>query len=305
MLGKLKELLGGIKRGLVEGLLYKTISEESLAKYCDDLLLRLVEADVAYDVAEALVSGVKEALVGQKARRGEKVEELVEEALASSLRKLLERGRSEDFANRVRALASKEPPVKVVFMGVNGVGKTTTIAKIAHLLKGLGLKPLIVAADTFRAGAQEQLRKHAERLSIPFLGGRYGADPAAVAYDGVVYAAKHGRDVILIDTAGRMHVDADLMNELRKVVRVVAPHFKVLIVDALTGNDAIEQAKRFDEAVGVDGVILTKVDADASGGPVLTVIAGIMKPIFYLGVGQRYEDLIRYDPELVLKMLLK
>ena len=206
--------------------------------------------------------------------------------------------------NFIELILKSPKPYVIVFLGVNGVGKTTTMAKVAYLLKQHKLSVVFVAADTFRAGAQEQLRIHAKNLNIPIITGKYGADPAAVALDGVNFARANKIDVVLIDTAGRMHTDIDLMNELRKIVRVVKPNIKLLVIDALTGNDALEQAKFFDEAVGIDAVILTKVDADVKGGPALTTIIGVNKPILYLGVGQKYQDLEPYDPKKFIDKIL-
>ena len=301
MFRKIKELFKSITAQIVDTIKYKTLSPEEVEELVNEILLRLVEADVAYDAANIIATQLKERLLNSKIPRGEKIEEFATSLLRSTLLEILKRGVSDvDLLSMV----SERKPLKLVFMGVNGVGKTTTIAKVAYMFKKHGLKPIIVAADTFRAAAQEQLREHSKRLGVPFVGGKYGADPASVAYDGIAYAYKHGLDVVLIDTAGRMHVDIDLMNELRKIVRVSKPDLKILVLDALTGNDAIEQARMFNECVGVDAVILTKVDADVKGGAALSVILSIDKPILYLGTGQRYEDLVPYDPELILKLLL-
>ena len=300
MFSKIRNLMKSFVKTISEGLRYKTLSEKDIDALLEEFLLKLVEADVAYDVAEKLCDELRKSLIGLRVPRGVDVEEYVWNEIKKTVLSILERGRSNiDLV----ALAKERKPLKVVFMGVNGVGKTTTIAKIAYMLKKNGLRPVIVAADTFRAAAQEQLKKHSQNLGIPFVGGKYGSDPAAVAYDGVSYATKRRLDAVLIDTAGRMHVDTDLMNELRKIVRVVKPDLKLLVLDALTGNDAVEQAKSFDAAVGVDAVILTKVDADAKGGAALSSILSIEKPILYLGVGQSYEDLIPYDPQYVLKLI--
>ncbi len=302
MFKKLKEFFKGIVSQVAETLKYRSLSDKEIEDLASDMFLKLIEADVAYDVAEEITNCIKERLKSFKVPRGADVEKEVFKVFREVLYSLLLHGKSDiDIFEE----AKKNRPLKIVFMGVNGVGKTTTIAKIAYIAKSRSLKPLVVASDTFRAAAQEQLKKHCDNIGVAFLGGRYGSDPAAVAYDGIVYAEKHGFDMVLIDTAGRMHVDVDLMNELRKVVRVVKPHLKILILDALTGNDAIEQSRIFDEMVGVDGVILTKVDADAKGGAALSVIASIKKPILYIGVGQKYTDLIPYDPIKILELILR
>lgn len=305
MFGKLKKIFQEVVNKVQDAILYRELSEKEIESYANELFMKLLEADVAYEVAEKIVDDMRKRLETLKIRRGENAQKFVEDHVQQSILAILSSASGFDLLNFVRSVPLQERPVKLLFMGINGVGKTTTIAKVAYKLKQANLKPIVIAADTFRAGAQEQLRKHAERIAVDFIGGKYGADPAATALDGILYAKKRGFDVALIDTAGRMHIDEDLMNELRKVVRVVKPHLKILVLDALTGNDALEQVKRFDEAVGVDAVILTKIDADANGGTALSVIVGVGKPIAYLGVGQQYEDLIEYDPGIVLKMLFK
>jgi fused signal recognition particle receptor len=258
-------------------------SREKLESLIDELKLELVASDVACEVAEEissrLLKAVDEGLVRSK--------EDLQRVLKNILIEVFEKAGSVDLLSAARA----NKPCKLVFLGVNGVGKTTTIAKIAVLLRDNGFKPLMVAADTFRAGAQEQLKIHSERTGIPVFTGKYGSDPASVAFDAIQFASSRGFDALLIDTAGRMHVDIDLVNELKKVVRVVKPHFKILVVDALTGNDAIEQARFFNEAVGVDGVIVTKVDAYEQGGAPLSIAYILGKPVIYAGVGQGYKDL--------------
>jgi len=189
-------------------------------------------------------------------------------------------------------------------VGFNGSGKTTTLAKIAKMLKEKGFKVVLACSDTFRAGAIEQLEEHGRRLGIRVLRHRYGADPAAVAYDAVAHARARGLDVVLIDTAGRAQTDKNLMDELAKVKRVVEPDLTILVVDALTGNDAVVQAEMFDKAVGVDAVVLTKVDADVRGGAALSITHAIGKPIIFIGVGQSYDDLRPFDPVEFTDMIL-
>lgn len=305
MLFKLKETLKSFAKRVTDVIKYRDLSDSEIIEFSDKLLLELIEADVAFDVAQIIVEEIKQKLHKIKVQRGRDPEAIVIGMAREVIAGLLQRGKSSDLIDVIKGMVRESKPVKIVFVGVNGVGKTTTIAKMAFKLMKNSLKPVIVAADTFRAGAQEQLKKHSINLGIPFIGGRYGADPASIAYDGIAYARRNNYDVVLIDTAGRMHIDADLMNELRKIVRVVNPDFKILIVDALTGNDAVEQVKLFDETIGIDGVILTKLDADAKGGATLSVIVSIAKPIYFIGVGQHYEDLEIYDPEAILERLFR
>ena len=293
-----------LRKRLEDAIVYKDISESDLEEPLEELVFSLAEADVALEVAEKIAESVKSSLLGSKIRRGEDLGRVVRKVLHKSLLDVLTRPGHVDLISMALERCESARPLVVVFFGINGVGKTTTIAKIAYLLKEKGAKTVLAAADTFRAGAQEQLRIHAERLGLPFIGGSYGRDPASVALDAVNYASSRGLCGVLVDTAGRMHVDYDLMDELRKIVRVSKPDLKLLVVDALTGNDAVEQAVRFDKAIGIDGVIVTKVDADVKGGTVISVAATIEKPILYLGVGQSYSDLEVFDPSRFLSRIL-
>ncbi len=302
MFRRLKQVFSEAIGKLAENISTKELSYEEFEKFFQEFELSLLEADVAYDVVQLVKKSLANEIVGSRVRRFSSPAEHVKTAFYKTLKELLDRGVYKgDFIAEVKAAAK---PYIIVFMGVNGVGKTTTIAKVAYSLRSNGLSCVVVASDTFRAGAQEQLELHSRRLGVPFIGGKYGSDPAAVAKDGVMYAVKNRIDVALIDTAGRMHTDVDLMNEVKKVVRVVRPNMKVLVLDALTGNDAVNQATWFDSQVGVDAVILTKADADAKGGSALSIIMSLGKPILYLGVGQGYEDLIPYDPEALLRRML-
>ncbi len=283
----------------------REIREEELEELSEEFVMELVESDVAYEVALEIIEALKKRLVGTKVPRFTNPRDYVRKALEESIVEILSKNWVEVDLVREASARPRGDPLKIAFFGVNGVGKTTTIAKFAYLFKLKGITPVIVGADTFRAGAQEQLKQHAERLGVPFIGGRYGADPAAVAYDAIEYAKKRGYRVVLIDTAGRMHTDIDLMEELRKIVKVTRPDYKVLVLDALTGNDAVEQARFFEEAVGVDFIVLTKVDADVKGGAALSVSHAIGKPIAYIGVGQRYEDLEAFRPEVFAKKLIE
>lgn len=305
MLLKLRDIFRSFTKFIADSLKYRELNENEINELCDKLFLDLIEADVAFDVAQIISDTMRQKLREKKIPRSENPENVIMAMAKDVIANLLARGKTQNFLDIVRNLLQQSRPVKIVFIGVNGVGKTTTIAKVAYLLIKNSIKSVIVAADTFRAGAQEQLKKHSTNLGIPFIGGKYGVDPAAIAFDGINYANRNNYDVVLIDTAGRMHIDIDLMNELKKLAKVVNPHIKMLVIDALTGNDAVDQAKLFDEAIGVDGIVLTKVDADAKGGTALSIIVSIGKPIYFIGIGQRYNDLEIYDPELILERLFR
>ena len=196
-------------------------------------------------------------------------------------------------------------PYVILFLGINGTGKTTTVAKLGSYLQKKGLSVVCAAGDTHRPGAIEQLTEHAGRLQLKVISQRYGADPAAVGRDGVLYAKAHHADSLLIDTAGRMQTNQNLMEEMAKIVRVVKPDFRVFVADALTGNDAVSQAELFNQHVGFDGAILTKADADVRGGAALSIVYSTGKPVIFLGVGQGYGDLVPFDSKKFLESLLK
>lgn len=272
------------------------VSREKLLDYIEEFKLELISKDVAYEVSEDIAVKLK-TLVEEKSVKNR-------DQLVSALREILIEYFKEAGSINLEESARTKKPFKIVFMGVNGVGKTTTIAKVAVYLKTRGFNPLMIAADTFRAAAQEQLKKHSEKTGIPLFMGKYGADPASVAYDGIVYGVNRGFNVMLIDTAGRMHTDVDLVNELKKIIRVVKPDLKLLVIDALTGNDVIEQAKFFNQAVGVDGFIVTKVDAYEEGGSLLSLAYIFKKPIVFIGVGQEYGDLRLFNPFEYIEKLI-
>jgi len=184
------------------------------------------------------------------------------------------------------------------------VGKTTSMAKVARLLQREGFSVVMACSDTFRTGALEQLMEHGKRLGVKVIRHKYGSDAAAVAFDAINYAKAHGINVVLVDTAGRVHTDRNLMEEMSKVVRVAMPDLKVLVLDALTGNDAVEQCRTFNEEVGVDAVFLSKLDADEKGGVAFSVLATLGKPILFIGTGQKYEDIMEFDPDLLIRNLV-
>ncbi len=305
----LKNTLGSLRSSIAKGIsealgaiATKEIKYQDVMKRADELVVKLVEADIAYEVAEEIVRGVAKRLDGVRVGRFEDLDSIVDNRLREAVEEILSRGVwREDLVK----MAGTRKPLKIVFMGVNGVGKTTTIAKVARFFQKHGLKVLVVAGDTFRAGAQEQLAIHCARLGAPFFRAKYGSDPGAVVYDAVRHAERQGYDAVLIDTAGRQHTDRDLMEEVKKIVRVSKPDLKILVLDSLTGNDAINQAREFDKYVGVDAAILTKLDANATGGSAISIIASIGKPIAFVGVGQGYDDLKPYDPKEILERIFE
>ncbi len=291
---KPKGIIEKLKKAVTE----KTIEEADVLPMLEDLQTSLMESDVAFEVAEKITNDLKGALVGKSVPRG-KVGEIVKESLKKSILEILSVG-SVDIIK----LAYDKKPLKIIFLGFNGTGKTTTVARLGYLLKQERLKPIFAAGDTWRAAAQEQLEIHGEKLGIDVIKHKYGADPAAVIFDAVKAAESRKCDVVLADTAGRAHSNKNLMDEMKKIVRVNKPDLKILVVDSLTGNDAVEQAKLFNDAIGIDGIIMTKADVYEKGGALLSAVWTIKKPILYVGIGQDYEDLKEFKPEEIVKNLL-
>lgn len=277
---------------------------EGLRPILGDLRLTLLENDVAVSVADHICGELERRLTGLKVKRLEDRKRLVEETLRGVLVETLTAGGELDLVAAVEKKRGTREPCVVVFVGINGSGKTTTIAKVARLLTGRGYSVVLACSDTYRAGSIEQLEEHAKRLGLRLIRHQYGSDAAAVAFDAVQHARTRGIDAVLIDTAGRMQTNLNLMREMEKIVRVVRPDQVLFVGDALTGNDAVTQAQEFDRAVHLTGSILTKVDADAKGGAAISITHVTGRPIALLGTGQRYEDLEPFKAELLVKRIL-
>ena len=301
MFQKLRE---GLK-GLVEKVSTTQLRAEQIRPIMQDFKINLIENDVALLVAEHISAEMEKTLDGVQVKRLEDRKQTVKDSLRNVLLEILTPQEKVDFLGLAEKKRSLKEPFVVVFVGINGTGKTTSIAKVATLLMKRGFSVVLACADTYRAGSIEQLEEHAKRLGIRMIKHSYGADPAAVAYDAISHAKAHGINVVLIDTAGRIQTDKNLMAELAKIKRVIKPDLTVLTVDSLTGNDAVTQAEEFHKSVGIDGTILTKVDADVKGGSALSVTYVTKKPILFIGTGQRYDDLEEFKPEQFTKMILK
>jgi fused signal recognition particle receptor len=301
MFDRLKQAFSAVTSAVRE----KQLSDSDLDEVVFNFQLSLIESDVAQSVAEALTNEVKKSLTGIRVDRSADPSEVVGERLSTALETAFAKAGSVDLvANAREKVKNTGEPYVVLFLGINGTGKTTTVAKLASFLKGQGLSVVCAAGDTHRPGAIEQLTEHAGRLSLKVIAQRYGADPAAVGRDGVLYAKAHHADCLLIDTAGRMQTNQNLMEEMSKIVRVVKPDFRMFVADALTGNDAVSQAELFNQHVGFDGAILTKADADVRGGAALSIVYSTGKPVLFLGVGQGYDDLSPFDTQKFLRSLL-
>jgi fused signal recognition particle receptor len=275
------------------------LQEKDIEEPLFELEMVLLENDVALPVTDAIIARMREDLVGQHRKIGSSVDDLVVSAMRSAICGVL--GEGLDLCDYIR---ESERPVKILFTGVNGTGKTTTVAKVANYLQKNGFSVVIGAGDTFRAGAIEQIRVHADRLGVKMIQHQAGADPSAVLFDAVQYAVAHEIDVVLADTAGRFHNRANLMNQLEKIRRVMKPDLVVYVDEAVAGNDAVIRADEFNQAVGTDAVVLTKADMDPKGGAAISIAHTIGKPILFLGTGQGYDDIMPFNPRALVDELL-
>ena len=278
-------------------------ASQALENIFEELETDLLMADMGHDAVSDVMTTLRGSLIGARLNRKADLSEVIEKALRASLLSLLQAGYW-DFDKTVKSFASQGGPVSIMMVGVNGTGKTTTSAKIAHRLNNQGYSVVLAAADTFRAGAIDQLANHAERLGVRCIRSQRGGDAAAVARDAVESATARGEDIVIIDTAGRMQNKINLMEELRKVHRVTRPHLVLFVADALAGNDAVVQAREFQRMLSFDGAVLCKLDTDAKGGAALSISHTTGRPIVLAGVGQGYDDLRDFDPDWLIDSIL-
>ena len=280
------------------------LNEKTIGKLVEDLRLVLIQNDVAYPVTEKICSELSEKLRTIEVQRFGDHRKTTKSLLRDILLETLKESKEIGFFELLEMKRAVKEPMVIVFVGINGTGKTTTIAKMASLLMKKGYTVVFACADTYRTGSIEQIEEHARRLGVRTIKHKYGADAAAVAYDTVNYAKAHGTDAVLIDTAGRMQTNKNLLDEMKKIIRVAKPDLTILVVDALTGNDAVEQGSVFSQAVPINGIILTKLDADAKGGGAISISHITGKPVIYVGTGQRYEDLQPFEPPYIVNKIL-
>jgi fused signal recognition particle receptor len=299
-----EKLKSGLK-GLINKVTTTELKPENLRPMLSDFKMSLIENDVAFPVAERICDEMEKRLDKVQVKRLEDRKKIVEKNLREVLLETMLTNDKIDLLNAIEQKHKEGEPYVIVFVGINGTGKTTTIAKVCRFLNKKGYSAVIACSDTYRAGSIEQLEEHAKRLGTRMIKHNYGADPAAVAYDTISHARAHGINAVLIDTAGRMQTNQNLMNELAKVKRVVKPDLTILTVDSLIGNDAVMQAEEFHKCVGIDATILTKVDADVKGGSALSVTYVTRKPILFIGTGQAYDDLEEFNPEKFVQMILR
>lgn len=297
ILQEVKKERSGLLAGLAKKITEKALSDSDIQKILRELQIALLENDVAFEAADKICHGVRLSLVNKPVKRGG-VESAIRRALREAMLDIL---RQEPVS--LEAEIEKKPgPCLILFCGFNGTGKSTTIAKLAKRLKKY--RPVMAAGDTFRAASIEQLEEHGKRLDVRVIKHKYGSDSAAVIFDAVKHAQASGSRVVLADTAGRSHSNANLMDELKKVVRVNKPDMKILVLDSLTGNDIYDQSRLFDEAIGIDAIILTKTDVYEKGGAAISATFTIKKPVLFLGTGQGYDDLKELDAEEIVSGLL-
>lgn len=295
MLDKFKKSVKDFSSDVKSAVAEKELDEDTVNPLLEELRLKLLQNNVSLEAAESIEKRLREELVGEKVTRG-KVEEKVDQAVEEVLLDLLD----DSFSLDEELAEAGKPPV-VFFIGFNGSGKTTTASKIANLLQNKGKETVMGAGDTFRAASIEQLQEHGENLGVEVVSHEYESDPAAVGYDTVEHAEKEGK-VALVDTAGRSHSNTNLMNELEKMVEVNSPDISFLVVDALAGNDVLEQAEAYDGMF--DAVIVTKMDVDENGGAIISISERSGKPVAFLGTGQGYEDLETFDKQVLVDSIL-
>ncbi len=281
-----KEVLGSTK-----------LSEKEIDSYLWDFELALLESDVAHDVAKELVEEIKQNLLAKEFKKGENISESIESLVKAAIRRVM----PDEGFDIVEEVRKGDKPFVVLFLGPNGAGKTTSLAKTAHLLKENGLSSVFAASDTFRAASIEQLEEHGKALGIRVIKHGYGADPAAVAFDAIDSAKANNIDCVLIDTAGRQDTNKNLLQELEKISRVAKPHLRLYLDEALAGNALVERVSTFKDSVGVDGIILSKMDLDVKGGGVISVFRSTGIPVVYFGTGQGYSDLEPFNADEIMR----
>lgn len=290
-----------LKNGL-KNIFKKTLTEENMEETLEELKITLIKADVGFDVADKIINEIKNELKGSKIGLFSK-KKVLEETLHNAASKILNYANPRDILNEIKN--KKDKPYVILVLGVNGTGKTTSIAKLCNYLIKHSLTVMVGAADTFRAGAIEQLEKHMKNLNVRMIKGQYNADPASVAYDTIDSARAKKMDCVIIDTSGRQVTNKNLLVELKKIKKTADPDLTIFVGDAFAGNDVIFQAEKFNEEIGIDASIITKLDADTNGGAALSITHITKKPIIFMGIGQGYDDLIPFNSDWILQKLFE
>ena len=273
------------------------ITEKETEGFFDEFELSLLESDVEQETANAIIKELKERLIGKEISSRQDVSEFLKNEVKETLKKIME-------TEHINVLDIKKKPLKILFLGPNGAGKTTSIAKLANYFMKNDKTVILAAGDTFRAAAIDQIEEHAKKLGVKLIKHNYGSDPTAVAFDAVKAAEAKGIDVVLIDSAGRQETNKNLLEELEKMQRVIKPDLKLYVGEAYTGQALLQQATEFNNKIGIDGFILTKIDTDVKGGTAISLLYTLKKPIVFVGTGQRYEDLLEFKPEFIIDRIL-
>ncbi|HEX5672597.1 MAG TPA: signal recognition particle-docking protein FtsY [Nitrososphaeraceae archaeon] len=303
MFEKLRKIFSETAKNLGQ----KSISKKDIDSILDELQISLMENDVAHEIVDEMTSKIKTEIIDLKLERNENSDQVITTKLYSFLHELFlsTNTKTDVIQSILDKKKNKAGPYSIVFLGINGTGKTTTVAKFCKLLRNSGISVVLAAADTHRAGAIEQITHHGNNLNVKVISQRYGADPSAVARDALEHAKKNYIEAVLIDTAGRMQTSKNLMEEVSKIIRVIKPDLKIFVGDSLAGNDTVNQAREFYEYTKYDGSILTKSDADSKGGAAISIAYLTHKPILYLGIGQGYGDLEEFDHDRFLDSIFK
>ena len=296
MFDNLKKAFSNASTGFSE----KDLNEKDIEDVLFELEINLLESDVATEVIDSIKDSLKEKIIGSRVEK-KNIQNFVKQSLIEFISETFDNAGQIDLKDRINEKKSSNQPFIIVFVGINGTGKTTSLAKVANMLKNEKFSVVIAAADTYRAGAIEQLREHTNRLNLKIIAQNYGSDPAAVAKDAVLYAQSHKVDCVLVDTAGRMQTSSNLMEQIAKITKVVNPDMKIFVGDSLAGNDTVNQAREFHKQVKFDCSILTKSDADARGGAALSIVKVTSSPIIYVGVGQEYDDIVKFSKKTFLE----
>lgn len=290
----------------LKGMIFKEVkvSEKDIDPFMEEFRMALLQSDVNYEVAEKLTDSIRKELLSNQIS-SHNIEKGITGAIRGSVLNVLNKGEGVNIVGNARhSIDSNTTPYKILFIGPNGAGKTTAIAKVASMLLNNNITCMISASDTFRAAAIEQTVHHAGKLGVPVVKGDYGADPASVAFDAIAYAKAHGISVVLIDSAGRQETNKSLMEEIKKMVRVNKPDIKIFVGESTAGNALLNQVKEFNEALKLDGIILTKLDCDAKGGNTISILSETSVPVLFFGTGEKYTDLLVYDPDFIVDSIL-
>ena len=280
------------------------LKEGDIDPFISALKIGLLESDVNYDVVEKLTDEIRKDMLSRSiSSRG--LDNEIRQIIRESIQKILAKRSGSDLLEVAKAKkAAHELPFKILFIGPNGAGKTTTMAKMANMFITNGFTCVMSASDTFRAAAIEQTTFHADKLGIRVVKGAYGSDPASIAFDAIAHAKAHNIDVVLMDSAGRQETNKSLVEELKKMSRVTKPDMKIFIGESIAGNSLLDQVKALNEAVSIDGIILTKLDCDAKGGNTISLLTELSIPILFFGIGEKYNDLMPYDPDFIIDNIL-